>query len=583
VRAGGAFEFRHALVCEALDSSMPGKVRAVWHGIALAVLTERGLGDLATRAHHAEGAEDPAGVLAFAPAAAREAASLHAHREAAAQYARALRFSAGLPAAARAGLLEARAYECYLTDRIQDALECRRAALVLRQETDEAPAVGDNLRWMSRLSWFLGRKADADRFAREAVAILEPLPPGRELAMAWSNLAQLSMLEGCDAEAVRHGEAAIGLARSLGDQEIEAHALNNVGASRTRMAGGATWSELEESLRLALEAGLEEHIARAYTNLAAEALGLGDLGRGERWLDAGLAYAGEHDLDAWKLYLLGLRALAEVRRGRWDAATETAGEVLRQEVSPVSRIQALVAVGTVRARRGDPDAAVPLEEALRLALPSAELRRIGPVRAARAEAAWLAGAPLPAAGEARMAGPCAGATAGAWLLGELAFWEGCASGRDVPPGAAPPWRALIAGEALAAARMFREWGYPYEAALALSGSGQAAEVREALEAFERLGARPAAAMAAGTLRTLGGRDPRRRPRASTRANQGGLTAREREVLDLLASGMRNAEIAARLFISAKTVDHHVSAILAKIGARTRTEAARWHAGSMPEK
>ena len=280
-----------------------------------------------------------------------------------------------------------------------------------------------------------------------------------------------------------------------------------------------------------------------------------------------------------------MRALVELRRGRWDAAAETAGEVLRQpEVSPVSRIQALVAVGTVRARRGDPEAAAPLDEALRLALPSAELRRIGPVRAARAEAAWLAGEPVLAAGEARVAGPWVRATAGAWLLGELAFWEGCAgSSRDVPSGAATPWRALLAGEALAAARMFREWGYPYEAALALAGSGKAAAVREALEGFERLGARPAAALAAIKLRALGGRDLPRLPRASTRANQGGLTAREREVLDLLASGMRNAEIAARLFISAKTVDHHVSAILAKIGARTRTEAARWHAGSMPEK
>lgn len=75
------------------------------------------------------------------------------------------------------------------------------------------------------------------------------------------------------------------------------------------------------------------------------------------------------------------------------------------------------------------------------------------------------------------------------------------------------------------------------------------------------------------LRERGVRDLARRPRASTRADPAGVTAREVEVLRLIAEGLRNADIAERLFVSPKTVDHHVSAVLAKLDARTRAEAA----------
>jgi len=587
VRDGDSLGFRHELAREALLGSILGAERRSWHASALAELERRAAGGLAARAHHADGAESATAVLTYAPAAAREAARLRSHREAAAQYARALRYSGALAPAERAALFEARAYECYLTDRIEDALECRRAALALRREAGERRAVGENLRWMSRLSWFLGRKVDADRHAREAIETLAMLEPGAELAMAWSNLAQLCMLEDDVAEAVRWGEAAIALSRSLHNREIEAHALNNVGTARAQNEAAEGLAEIEQSLRIALAEGLEEHVARAYTNLATSLLRLGDLERGERWLREGLAYTADHDLDAWRLYLLGWRALAEAWRGRWDDAVTSARETLRSpDVSPVSRIQALVALGTVMARRGDPDAARALDEALGLALESGELQRIGPTRAARAEAAWLAGDAARAAEEARACGPELARKGNAWLAGCLEFWASRAGGSPASPArATTPWQALQAGDTRGAAACFRARGFPYEEALALSTSRGEADLREALEILARLGARPAAATVSQRLRALGVRDLPRAPRAATGSHPSGLTARELEVLDLLAEGLRNAEIGKRLFLSPKTVDHHVSAILGKLGLRSRTEATRWraaHPGAEPD-
>jgi DNA-binding CsgD family transcriptional regulator len=242
--------------------------------------------------------------------------------------------------------------------------------------------------------------------------------------------------------------------------------------------------------------------------------------------------------------------------------------------STFPRIFALVVIGLVRARRGDPDLWAPLDEALPLAEMSGELGRLGPVAAARAEAAWLCGDHQATVRATDVAFELALERRSRWLVGELACWRRRAGVEaDVPADDAEPYRLELAGEWSAAAESWAELGCPYESALALADADDADALRRSLDDLHRLGAGATAAVVTRRLRERGVRGIPRGPRATTRDNPAGLTAREVEVLGLVAQGLRNAEIAERLFVSTKTVGHHVSAILHKLDVRTRAEAS----------
>jgi DNA-binding CsgD family transcriptional regulator len=292
-----------------------------------------------------------------------------------------------------------------------------------------------------------------------------------------------------------------------------------------------------------------------------------------RYVDEGIAYATEHDLESCKRYMTTVRARVHFEMGRWTMATEDAAFVLGHSVGyHVARIPALTILGHVRVRRGDPDAAQALGEAHQLAIETKEISRLSPIASARIEMAWLAGDRKEVIEIVQSMLDVARDDSDPWLRGELAFWLWRAGvSQSVAQEIAEPYALQIAGNWRAAADAWKEIGCPYEQAVALSDGDEAAQ-REALAIFKTLGAEPAAERLRHQLRATGVRGIPRGPRQSTSENPAGLTVRQMEVLSLLSEGCINAEIAERLFISAKTVDHHVSAILAKLDARTRAEA-----------
>ena len=570
----GALAFRHELARRALEDSLSQARLQSLHAKVLSILAQRHGIPPARLAHHADGARNAQDVLRFAPDAASQAASVGAHREAASHYQVALQYAQSLSPDERARLQEQLSYECYLTGQHERAIEARRSALAIWRALGARMKEGDTLRWLSRLSWYLGRRAEANQYAVEAVTALELLPPGPELAMAYSNRADLD-LESHEADStIDWSQRAITLAQACARDEILGHALNTLGTMR--LIGGDTsgWADLERSLQLALAGGFQEEVARAYTSLTAMAVSRRQYDQASRHVSAGLAYCEENDLDFLRLYLLAYRARMRFEQGDWQGASEDAEAVLRHpRTTPITRIPTLRTLGHVRIRRGDPDASAPLEEARSLAGPIRELQRIGTLAAICAEAAWLAGDREGVLREVQPAYELARPQRDPRMKGELAgwLWRVGALGQQ-PADIAEPYALEISGDWRGAARTWKALGCPYEHACMLAWYGAEPEQREALAILDQLGAAPAARMLRKQMRTQGVRGVPRGSQISTRSNPYGLTRREAQVLALLSEGLRNSAIAKRLFLSTKTVEHHVSAILTKLGVPSRAKA-----------
>jgi tetratricopeptide (TPR) repeat protein len=442
---GGWLRFRHEIARLAVEQAVAPRRRAAVHARILAALGVLGCGDDARMAFHAEAARDRSGVLHHAPRAAWQAAELGSHREAAAQFERALRWASGADPGVAAGLYDGLARELLLVGRYQGAVDADEQAVALWRQAGDRLREGGTLRHLSFALQQLGRGPDSVVAAEAAVSVLEPLGPTVELARAYARLASTRMCFSEHQAAIELAVRAQAIAEPLGALDALSHALNTQGCS-VAWTGGEWTGYLHRALEAALSAGLDDEAGRAFANLYCTYGMQRRFAEAERYFTDGVAYCDERDLGSYAAFLRGERAVALERTERWDEAVTLCTELLAgADLSPLYRLHPLHVLGVIRARRGEAGAWEYLDEAAAAAEACAEPQWIIPVRLARAEASWLQGEPDRAAQEAERADDAQVGSDG-WERGEIAVWLRRTGSPRPPRGElAGPYRLQVAG------------------------------------------------------------------------------------------------------------------------------------------
>lgn len=560
--------FRHELARNAIRSSVPIAARRRLHAEILEALLAAGA-DPADIVHHAEAAGAQDVVADYALVAARQAAALESNRESYSHYRRAADFVDRLPEAEQAMVLEELATVAYVVGRLEEAFQAIERAIADFGALGDEVGVARCTRVLSRFHWFVGNGRLARVKALEAMEILEPLGESVELARAYSGVSQLAMLSEDVEQALVWGERALELAIRLGDEGTRAHALVNIGAAKIQMDPGETATLLEA--HAIADAAEERHEAtRALGNLAYSLMAWVRPAEALQYAEQALAYAQEHEVHTLAPYATTMIAWLRLRAGEWDEAERVARRETEKDVS-VAQLVAKTVLTELAVRRGDPDASERLADLAEQADRAGELQRISPVWELEIEWALTNGGRMPterigkAVDEIQTRGRLAIRVA-AWAI---------VAGLDVEfdEPISSPHAAMLRRDWKEAADAFGDVGWTYDRALMLSLLEDEESLAEAIEIARGLGAEPLTRRVALRMRELRMSVPQG-PRESTRANPAGLTARQLEVLSLLAGGLTNAEIADRLVVSPRTAEHHVAAVLTKLGAATRRDAAQ---------
>lgn len=526
--------------------------------------------------HHAKNANENDIIVRYAPLGAKQAATAGAHIEAAKLYLTAIEYYKGNDANLLIQLYERYAYECYLTNQIKEAIVYTKYALKLWEDKNDIEKVGSSLRFLSRLSWFEGDRKNADYYGYQAIETLDAQPSSKAKAMAYSNMSQLKMLSNEAAECRHWGEKAITIGKELNDEEVLSHAYNNVGTTEVINGDEAKGMILlGQSLSIALKNSYQEHAARAYTNIGDNNLVTKHYAQARKYLDEGIKYCEELDLDSWSSYMLGCKARLLLETGQWDDAVKIAQRLISNErQANIIKIGALAIIATVDIRKGTGNVLAALQQANELAFASKELQRIIIVLAAFLEYEWITGKKFVPEADIATATALMPKTGNLYVNSQFTFW--LYKARHQQPTLVNIYEAYdvsTAAKAIKAANLWEEKGCAYMQGLALF-EGSVDDKKKAIAIIQATGATATVVSMKGDMRAAGIKSIPRGARQTTQANAAQLTERELGVLQLLHKGMQNKEIAATLFISPKTVDHHISNILFKLDATTRAKAVQ---------
>jgi len=567
--------FRHELTRRAVESSLTPPHRRRFNMRVLEGLSAfPEMASPARLAHHAREAGDIEAIVTHSPPAAREARAVEGHREAVSHFRTLAPYLDLIPPEDRGALLEEWADSEHYVDNYHDALGILERAIEGYRAIGDDEALVRTLLSAVEVAQPVSPASEPERFLEEAMTILEPLPVGPSLAQAVNLKAWLAMMSGHLTEASNTADGAVELARNTGADLTLIHAKSIKGLSLYRMGDEKGKGLLLEARALAEAGGHQFQEARATYNLAGSALHQGELGLAEEGFRHLTDIATRSKIPIFEIPLRAFSAELALAKGEFDLAESeaTEGTLATAYASSIWASELDWVMGTLQTRRGRPEALGTLERVWASVAEVDDPHYKSLAAAALAENMWLTGAFEP--DRLRNFKEILDETVRlehVWNAGRLALWlRELGELSEVPDGIAEPYRLIMVGDPLKAARLWKQLGYPYEHAIALS-HGETGNRLEALEILETLGATAVAAKLRRQLRVEGVFIPRGRA-DTTRRHPMGLTARQDEVLSLLAEGLSNVEIANRLFLSPRTVEHHVAAVMSRFDVHTREEA-----------
>ncbi len=563
--------FRHELTRRAVEASVLHVQASELHRIAVLALEREGA-DAAELAHHAFACADADAVLRHARRAGRDAAAAGSHREAVVQLERALAYSDRIPTDEHADVEEALADSLSTRDLWAEAREHWERAIQLRREVGDPVPLARCLRRYATCLWRLCCADDVRAASTEAFELMRNAPDSQVKADVLS--AHANFAAGSPAEGRVLLEECLRIGRDLDDDTVVGTALLGL-AFADGVAGVVDLPLLEQALDLGLRANDAHLAACVYSNLYPAALDRLRLDDYPGMYELGLAFCLDHEEHTFSVCLRGARVTELVRRGSNAAAIELALTTMQETISPVNRMHLDIGLTAAGFRLGRPEAREWLAETWDLATRQGDTYWLIQVATAAAQGAWLCDDLSLVSDQVREVYTL-GLQDDPWVHGELSAWLALLDQPVDRDHVVPvPYSLDLAGDHLAAAQAWEGLGCPFESAVSLTWAGDVESLERALAIFLDLGSQPAAAKVRRLLRSHGVPTALPRgPRSTTAAHPAGLTAREAEVLDLIAEGLTNAEVAERLVVSRRTVDHHVSAVLSKLGVSSRTEAAR---------